>query len=163
MSGTVKSDDTTKVVYIDDHIEEAGQLENVFTRFKKIDLSIASWPDSLEQAIDDADVIITDLKLEHMARTRPLLSIDGQALNELIRAGRRKNQNHPLYAIFSGNLDEVPNPEHHAGRPHILAQSLDVDLGRGQGQGWRLQRPTFASLRCSKETQGKPVRSIEDL
>src|SRR5258708_4482208 len=127
MSTGIERDDDTEVVYIDDHIEAGGQLENVFGRFKAINLLDSDWPAKLEPAIENGELIITDLKLDDMASSKPFLSIDGKALNELIRAKHRKDQKRPLYTIFSGNLDEVPNPEHHTGRPHILAQYLDAD------------------------------------
>jgi hypothetical protein len=127
MSASIERDDITQVVYIDDRIEEAAQLEDAFGQFEKVDLHDSEWPKALEPAIENAGLIITDLKLDHMARSKPFWSIDGKVLNEFIRAKQRKNPNHPLLTIFSGNLDEVPNPEHHAGRPHILAQYLDAD------------------------------------
>ena len=127
MNTGIERDDDTEVVYIDDHIEEAGQLENAFGKFNKIDLHDSAWLQALVPAIDNAELIVTDLKLDKMAESKPFWLIDGKALNEFIRARRRENPKHPLFTIFSGNLDEVPNPEHHAGRPHILAQTLDVD------------------------------------
>ncbi len=127
MSATIERDDITEVVYIDDHIEEAAQLEDAFGQFKKVDLHDSEWLKALEPAIENAGLIITDLKLDYMAQREPFWSIDGKVLNEFIRAKRRENPKHPLFTIFSGNLNEVPNPEHHAGRPHILAQYLDAD------------------------------------
>jgi hypothetical protein len=172
MNAGVERDDSTEVVYIDDHIEAAGQLEDAFDRFTKVDLQNPGWEEELERAIPNADLIITDWKLDKMVKGKPFSPGDGKALNELIRAKRRTNPNNPLYTIFSGKLSEVPDFEHHADRPHILAQDLDADWvgSKDKGSEFRRQllllcraRRTLRSVSCEPAKIGDYWRSLFNL
>lgn len=113
-------DEETRVVYVDDNIEAAGVFEDTFRHFTAVDLREPQWQTKLNEALDGAEVIITDWDLSAMKKEL-FFPADGKALNEAVRAQRRNNPANPLYTIFSGRLETIPNADHHDGRPHILA------------------------------------------
>lgn len=118
----------------------------------------------LDQAFEDAELIITDWELSGMEK-RSFLPEDGKALNEVLRAKRRKDPNNPLFTIFSGKLSDVPNFEHHYNRPHILAQDLDADWvgSKDKGPEFRRQLLLLCSARRRLRDDPAPPANTADL
>lgn len=150
-------DEKTKVVYIDDNIEAAGLFEDAFTKFVAIDLRKADWGPELERAFEGAELIITDWDLEGMAKQPSFLPEDGKALNEVLRAKGRKNPENPLYTIFTGRLNDIPDVEHHLNRPHILAQDLDADWVGSKDKGPEFRRQLLLLCNARRQLRENPV------
>jgi len=143
--------DGTKTVYIDDSIEAAGIFEDVFANFTPIDLRRRDWEEENKEALAGAELIITDWDLGGLE------PYDGKALNELLRSKRRKNPENPLYTIFSGRLEEVPDAEHHLNRPHILAQALDADWVGSKDKGLEFRHQLVLLCRARRQLREKPA------
>ena len=142
MSEGTEVDVHTKVVYIDDNIEAAHYLQNAFSNFCSIDLrNDPEWAEKFDREAANADVIVMDWNLDSVFEGKTAFPRDGKALNEVIRSMRRKNNQHPLYTIFSGALDEVADPGRYSSRPHSLAQLLDADWvgDKNKGEDFRRQ------------------------
>lgn len=148
-------DAQTKVVYLDDNIESAGKFEDAFTNFTAIDLHNPEWGHALEQALKGAELIITDWTLDRMHKSS-FQPDDGKALNEVLRARQRKNPLNPLYTIFSGRLEDVPDLEHHLGRPHVLAQDLDADWVGSKDQGSEFRRQLLLLTKARNQLRESP-------
>jgi hypothetical protein len=146
----------TRVVYVDDNIEAAGVFEDAFRNFTAVDLREPEWRDKLEKALDGAELIITDWDLADMKKD-PFFPADGKALNEVLRAKWRNNPANPLYTIFSGRLDSIPNAEHHAGRPHILAQDLDVEWVGSKDKANAFKKQLMLLCAAREQLRGHPL------
>jgi len=155
-TGMEVTDDKTRVVYIDDNIEAAGLFEDAFTNFTAIDLRRNDWEQELERALKGAELIITDWNLDGMGK-RPFLPEDGKGLNEVLRAKRRKNPDNPLYTIFSGKLNDLPDVEHHSNRPHILAQDLDADWVGSKDKGREFRHQVLLLCRARRQLRANPT------
>lgn len=146
----------TKVVYVDDNIGTAGIFEDAFGNFTAVDLREPEWQAKLEKALEGTELIITDWDLGDMKK-EPFLPADGKALNEVLRAKWRNNPANPLYTIFSGRLDSIPNAEHHAGRPHILAQDLDVEWVGSKDKAREFKKQLMLLCAARKQLRNHPV------
>jgi hypothetical protein len=71
-----------------------------------IDTSETGWRLRLRESSATADIVVSDLRLEHTAQAGDLDPHDGQAMNDAIHALNRKSGRASIYMIYSAAIDD---------------------------------------------------------